>query len=131
VIGFGYWGDSKNQLDQTDRQAQNTYIDNATTKESKMTRSSKLTRKQAVAIVGEAAVAKAEAANCEPTGRLGYNGACHGDEEIEWSAGASATDRDGIECTVRVYYYTSQVEIDSAGDDLSNIDWVIDGYLVA
>jgi hypothetical protein len=94
-------------------------------------RGSKLTRQQAVAIVGEAAVAKAEAANCEPTGGVGYNGACQGDDEIEWSAGVSATDRDGIECTVMVYYYTSQDAIDSAGDDLSNVDWVIDGYVVA
>jgi hypothetical protein len=89
-----------------------------------------LTREQAVAIVGEAAVAAAEAANCEPTNRVGYSGACQGDAEIEWSASASAKDQDGTACTVTAYYYTSQEEIDAAGDDLSNVDWVIAGYEV-
>lgn len=88
-----------------------------------------LTREQAVAIVGEAAVSKSEAANCEPTGRVGYNGACQG-ELIEWSASASAQDKDGTACTVTAYYYTTQDEIDAAGDDLSNVDWVIAGYEV-
>ena len=89
-----------------------------------------LTRDQAVAIVGEAAVAKAEAANCEPTGRVGYNGACQGDDLIEWSTCASAEDKDGTDCTVTAYYYTSQEEIDAAGDDLSNVGWTISGYEV-
>lgn len=89
-----------------------------------------LTRAEAVAIVGAEAVAKAEAANCEPTNRVGYNGACQGDELIEWSASASAQDKDGTACTVTAYYYTSQDEIDAAGDDLSNVDWVIAGYEV-
>ena len=89
-----------------------------------------LTRDQAVAIVGEAAVAKAEAANCEPTNRVGYNGAVQGDDLIEWSASASAEDKDGTECAVIVYYYTTQAEVDAAGDDLSNVDWKIAGYEV-
>lgn len=89
-----------------------------------------LTREQAVAIVGEAAVSKAEAANCEPTNRVGYNGACQGDAEIEWSASASAEDKDGTDCTVTAYYYTSQEEIDAAGDDLSSVHWTIAGYEV-
>jgi hypothetical protein len=89
-----------------------------------------LTREQAVAIVGEAAVAAAEAESCEQTNRVGYNGACQGDAEIEWSASASAKDQDGTDCTVTAYYYTSQEEIDAAGDDLSNVDWVIAGYEV-
>ncbi len=89
-----------------------------------------LKRAEAVAIVGEAAVARADAANCEPTNRVGYNGACQGDDLIEWSARASATDKDGFPCTVVAYYYTSQEEIEEAGDDLSNVDWVIAGYEV-
>lgn len=89
-----------------------------------------LTRAEAVAIVGEAAVSKAEEANCEPTNRVGYNGACQDDDLIEWSGSSSAEDKDGIACTVTAYYYTSQEEIDAAGDDLSNVDWTIAGYEV-
>lgn len=89
-----------------------------------------LTREQAVAIVGEAAVSKAEATNCEPTNRVGYNGACQGDAEIEWSGSASVEDKDGTDCTVTAYYYTSQEEINEAGDDLSNVNWTIAGYEV-
>lgn len=96
-----------------------------------MTHKGKLTRDQAVSIVGEAAVAKAESQSCEPTGRVGYNGATQGDDEIEWCAGAPAKDKDGYACTIRVYYYTTQEEVDAAGDDLSNVDWVIHGYEVA
>lgn len=90
-----------------------------------------LTRAQAVAIVGETAVAQAEAANCEPTNRVGYNGAIQDDSLIEWSASAAAEDNDGTECSVKVYYYTTQAEIDAAGDDLSNVNWEIAGYEVA
>ena len=89
-----------------------------------------LTREEVIAIVGESAVAKAEAANCEPTNRVGYNGAIQGDDLIEWSGSASAEDKDGTDCTVTAYYYTSQEEIDAAGDDLSNVDWTIAGYEV-
>lgn len=89
-----------------------------------------LTREQAVSIVGEAAVLKAESSNCEPTGRVGYNGACQGDDLIEWEGSVAAEDKDGTECIVAVYYYTTQEEIDEAGDDLSNVDWVIAGYEV-
>ena len=89
-----------------------------------------LTRAEAVAIVGESAVSKADAANCEPTNRVGYNGAIQGDDLIEWSGSASAEDKDGTACTVTAYYYTSQDEIDTAGDDLSNVDWTISGYEV-
>lgn len=90
-----------------------------------------LTREEAVAYVGESAVAKVEAANCEPTGRCGYNGSMQGDDLIEWAAGVSATDHAGNSCVVRAYYYTTQEEIDAAGDDLSNVAWEIFGYEVA
>lgn len=90
-----------------------------------------ISREEAVAIVGEAAVSKAESTNCEPTSRVGYNGACQGDDLIEWSASASAEDKDGKACSITAYYYTSQEEIDDAGDDLSNVDWTISGYEVA
>lgn len=89
-----------------------------------------LTREQAIELVGIKAVEAAEAKGCEPTNRVGYNGAMQGDDLIEWSSGASCEDKAGSECSVIAYYYTSQEEVDAAGDDLSNVDWVIAGYEV-
>lgn len=89
-----------------------------------------LSREQAIAIVGAASVDAVDAKGCEPTNRVGYNGACQGDDLIEWAAGVSAEDKNGESCTLVAYYYTSQEEIDAAGDDLSNVDWVVAGYEV-
>jgi len=90
-----------------------------------------LSREQAVEIIGEAAVNAAEAKNCEPTNRVGYNGACQNDELCEWSASAPGEDKNGTECSVVVYYYTTneddQTMADNNGDG-SAIDWVISGY---
>lgn len=35
-----------------------------------------LTRAQAIALVGDAAVVAVEKEGCEPTGKVGYNGQC-------------------------------------------------------
>jgi len=97
-----------------------------------MSEKGNLTREQAMAIVGEAAVEKAERKACEPTNRVGYNGECQGDDLCEWSAGVSAEDKDGYSCTVLVYYYTTN-EQDQAIADASDgcaIDWEIAGYEV-
>lgn len=85
-----------------------------------------LTREQAVAIVGEQAVAKVEAESCDFTNRLMDDN----DDRVEFSAGVLATDKDGQECTLLAYYYPTQAALDAAGDDLSNVDWVIEGYEV-
>lgn len=90
-----------------------------------------LNREQAVEIIGEQVVAAAESANCEPTNRVGYNGACQGDVLCEWSASASGADTAGVDCTVVAYYYTTneQDETMAAQDgDGAAIDWVISGY---
>jgi len=92
-------------------------------KESIMTKGN-LTREQAVELVGEAAVSAAENCNCDITGRVGYNGACQGDELTEWRASASG---------VEVYYYTTNEEdkvmAENDGDG-SSIDWTVAGYEV-
>lgn len=104
---------------------------NMTTKRrNEMSKKGNLTREQAIAIVGINAVNAAEAKGCDPTNRVGYNGAYQGDDLIEWRASAIAIDDYGHDCVVSVYYYTSQEEIDAAGDDLSNVDWEIHGYEV-
>ena len=90
-----------------------------------------LTRKEAVAIVGEKAVDAVEQKSCEPTGRVGYNGACQGDELCEWSASSLGKDTSGVHCSVVVYYYTNneQDDVMAAQDgDGSAIDWAIEGY---
>jgi len=90
-----------------------------------------LTREQAVAIVGEQSVDAVERKNCEPTNRVGYNGACQSDELCEWSASVSSKDADGNDVVLTAYYYTSnkQDEIMAANyGDGSYIDWEIAGF---
>jgi len=85
-----------------------------------------LTKEQAVAIVGEDAVNAVEYENCEPTNRVGYNGACQGDELCEWSAGVSCHDDNGTDCTLNAYYYTTNEE----DENIDMVDWEIAGYEV-
>ena len=91
-----------------------------------------LTREQAVAIIGNAAVGAAESKSCEPTNRVGYNGRCKGDELCEWSASAAGADTSGTKCSAVVYYYTTNTQDEAiAEQDGSAIDWIIAGYDVA
>lgn len=92
-----------------------------------------LTRDQAAAIVGIAAVAAVERENCEPTGRVGYNGACQNDNLCEWSACVRCEDLNGNSCWLEAYYYTTNEqdqEMADADGDGSVIDWEIAGYEV-
>ena len=87
-----------------------------------------MTREQVVAAVGEESVGKLERKNCEPTNR-----ACQSDDLCEWSASVSCEDKDGNDCTLVAYYYTTneqdQAMADACGDG-SAIDWEIAGYEV-
>ena len=99
--------------------------------EKKMTKKGDLTREQAIALVGIEAVERAENENCEPTGRVGYNGSCQGDDLIEWSASAGCEDKEGYECSVIAYYYTDEEDEDAAeANGWDSIDWEIAGYEV-
>ncbi len=84
-----------------------------------------LSREQAVAIVGETAVLAAEADNCDYTNRLMPDN----DSRVEFVGAAKATDRDGIPCTVRAYYYQETSALAEC-DDLGALDWTIEGYEV-
>lgn len=86
-----------------------------------------MTREQAELIVGRDIVSSLDYVNCEPTGRCGYNGKCHGDELCEWSATVSAIDGDGICLSVTAYYYTTNEE----DENMESIDWVISGYEIS
>ena len=92
-----------------------------------------MTREQAIEIVGVDAVEAVEGINCEPTCRVGYNGACQGDASTEYSASVDATDRAGEEVCLTAYYYTSREDEDriaAADYDGGAIDWTIDSYTV-
>ena len=90
-----------------------------------------LTREQAIETVGELAINEVEHKNCEPTGRVGYNGVCQGDDLCEWSASVACETKDGDDVVLTAYYYTSnkQDEIMAANyGDGSYIDWEIAGF---
>lgn len=93
-----------------------------------------LTREQAVSALGEKLVDAVERKNCEPTNRVGYNGACHGDDLCEWAASVVGEDADGYEVVLTAYYYTTneqdQIMADNSGDG-SYIDWEIEGFEIA
>ena len=54
-----------------------------------------LTRDQAINIVGIYSVDQVENESCDFTNRVGYNGTCQGDDEVEFSASVRAEDKDG------------------------------------
>lgn len=77
-----------------------------------------LTREQAVAQVGEEAVAQVERENCDFTNRVRDNG------WVEFSASVTVGDK-----TLVTYYYQTQEAIDAAGE-LDQLDWEIEGFEV-
>ena len=87
-----------------------------------------LTREQAICIVGTALVEKVDTESCDFTNRVGFNGSCQGDSEVEFSASVSGIDVDGYDIVLTAYYYQSADSVDECGDNLSNLDWVITGY---
>ena len=54
-----------------------------------------MTRTEAARIVGESTLLQLDRVNCEPTNRVGFNGAIQGDESCEWAASISAQDTKG------------------------------------
>ena len=93
---------------------------------------SNLNREQAIVLVGIDAVKRVEKENCEPTNRVGFNGACQDDEKTEWSAATFAKDSDGDDVTLHAYYYTTNDEDDLISDtgDGSSINWAISHFVI-
>lgn len=85
-----------------------------------------MTRSDAVAIFGEAVVGQLDGMHCEPTSRL----QCDGDTRVEFAASIRAHGQDGVPCTLTAYYYQDQQALQDAGDDLSGLNWVVEGYEV-
>jgi len=93
--------------------------------------SKKMTRAEAVALVGEKAVDQVESKNCEPTNRVGFNGACQGDSSTEWSASVPCSVGEDEGHLIAVYYTTPEQDeaMGAAGGDGSAINWTIDHYV--
>ena len=91
-----------------------------------------LNKEQAINLVGVDALAAVERVNCEPTGRVGYNGECQGDSLTEWTASVDCKDVDGDPVTLTAYYYTNnqQDQMIAETGDGGFIDWEIVGYEV-
>jgi hypothetical protein len=77
-----------------------------------------LTREQAVAEVGEQAVAEVDSVNCDFTNRVMDGGL------VEFSASVNVGDD-----TLTAYYYQAQADVDAA-EELDQLDWIIEGYEV-
>ena len=90
-----------------------------------MSNKGNLSREQAVAIVGEAAVAKVDAEGCDFTNRT----QCDGDTRTEFSASGRCEDKNGEDCTLTAYYYQEQADLDAV-EGLDQLDWVVEGYEV-
>lgn len=87
-----------------------------------------LTRDQVVEIMGVEAVKRLDKMSCDFTNRVGYNGSCQGDAEVEFAASISATDKTGCDAILTAYYYQDAVSVDK--HDLGDLDWQVHGYAI-
>lgn len=90
-----------------------------------MSRKGKMTREEAVAMVGLDAVERVEKENCDFTSRC----QCDGDTAVEFSATVDATDTDGDRVSLVAYYYQQQEDVESC-ENLDELNWEIEGYEV-
>ena len=98
----------------------------------------KLTRAQAIELLGPMWVYGVESLNCEPTNRV-YP---HEDGEIEWAASVEIASYEGLTdkqierlpvggCTLWAIYYTSPEDaaaVEENGGDWSAADWTVDHF---
>ena len=83
-----------------------------------------LSRSQAVAKAGLKNVEAVEAMNCEPTSRcmpFGY------EDVLEFSASYVYNDIENGRTVLTAYYYQDREDCDKV-DDLSDLNWEIEGY---
>ena len=86
-------------------------------------RKGNLSRDQVIELVGLDAVESVENENCDYTNRVQTDG----DDSVEFSAIINCVDSDGTSCKLIAYYYQDQNDIDNT-DDLSSLNWEINGY---
>lgn len=90
-------------------------------------RHGKLTRDEAIAVVGAEAISKLDGINCEPTSRLQTDG----DDSVEWSVYILTPNKSGERVTVEAYYYLTPDQMQTMAErdgDGSSVDWVVEGY---
>jgi hypothetical protein len=87
-------------------------------------RKGRLTRDQAIAVVGIDAVNDVDAKSCDFTSRVQTDG----DTDIEFSAGVEAIDIvSGEQVTLIAYYYQDRDALDAV-EQLDDLSWEIEGY---
>jgi len=86
-------------------------------------RKGKLTKEEAVELLNEQIVMDLDTINCEPTSRCQTDG----DNSVEFTASVFG-EYNGEDYTLTAYYYIDKEDLDNCGDDLSNLDWTIEGY---
>lgn len=94
-----------------------------------MSSTERMTREQAIALVGIDAVDRVDAVNCEPTNRV----LDAGDDSAEWAASVHLPDdEDGFARRLVAVYYTTPEQDATMGatGDGASIDWVVDHYEV-
>jgi hypothetical protein len=91
-------------------------------KENIMTKG-QLTREQAIKQAGLKNVVRLDYENCEYTGRVQTDG----DDSVEFSASILFRDDDDLQCTLIAYYYQQDEDLEGV-EDLSMLDWEIEGY---
>lgn len=91
-----------------------------------MCKKGNLTREEAVAIVGEAAVAKVDRASCDFTNRAGYNGLRQGADEVEFAASVACKAEADLQVSLAIYYYQNARLVEEK--DLEDLDWYVEGY---
>jgi hypothetical protein len=108
-----------------------TAIDRMYREETRMDTRYDVSRREAIKRVGLDNVLKIESENCEPTNRLLGDG----DTTIEYKASIACKELGtGYDVILEAYYYPDQSEfLDADGEpieDLGNIDWEIDRYVI-
>ena len=88
-------------------------------------RKGKLTRAEAIKIAGFDAVNRLDGENCDFSNRVQTDG----DTAVEFEASVEFVDEDGTECCLIAYYYQEQDDL-AGVEDLSLLDWDIEGYEV-
>jgi len=84
-----------------------------------------LTREEAIRVAGSDVVSRLDSENCDFSNRVQTDG----DTAVEFSASVEFVDEDGTECCLIAYYYQEQDDLDGV-EDLSLLDWDIEGYEV-
>lgn len=82
-----------------------------------------LSKEQAIEAAGIEAVEKLSTVDCYPTNRV----QCDGDTAVEFKASVHFVDAEGYDMILAAYYYQEDEKLDKC-DDLSMLDWAIEGY---